>query len=117
MKRIIALVLVLMLMVPVYGLAEIKQATVEEVKPLLSEAKKLCEPGEVTLKIMAVVNSAVDTWKDQTVMKAYEGLIPEGTTPSYFIYLEVDPAEIDVNIHPTKTEIKFEEDSVIFQTL
>ena len=53
----------------------------------------------------------------KAVMKAYEGLIPEGTTPSYFIYLEVDPAEIDVNIHPTKTEIKFEEDSVIFQTL
>ncbi len=53
----------------------------------------------------------------KAVMKAYEGLIPEGTTPSYFVYLEVDPAEIDVNIHPTKTEIKFEEDSVIFQTL
>ena len=53
----------------------------------------------------------------KAVMKAYEALIPEGTTPSYFIYLEVDPATIDVNIHPTKTEIKFEEDSVIFQTL
>ena len=53
----------------------------------------------------------------KAVMKAYESLIPEGTTPSYFIYLEVDPATIDVNIHPTKTEIKFEEDSVIFQTL
>ena len=53
----------------------------------------------------------------KAVMKAYEALIPEGTTPSYFIYLEVDPATIDVNIHPTKTEIKFEEDTVIFQTL
>ena len=53
----------------------------------------------------------------KAVMKAYEGLIPEGTTPSYFIYLNVDPASIDVNIHPTKTEIKFEEDSVIFQSL
>ena len=53
----------------------------------------------------------------QAVMKAYEALIPEGTTPSYFIFLEVDPSTIDVNIHPTKTEIKFEEDSVIFQTL
>ena len=53
----------------------------------------------------------------KAVMKAYEALIPEGTTPSYFIFLEVDPASIDVNIHPTKTEIKFEEDSVIFQTL
>ena len=53
----------------------------------------------------------------KAVMKAYEALIPEGTTPSYFIYLDVDPGSIDVNIHPTKTEIKFEEDSVIFQTL
>ena len=53
----------------------------------------------------------------KAVMKAYEALVPEGTTPSYFIYLEVDPATIDVNIHPTKTEIKFEEDSVVFQTL
>ena len=53
----------------------------------------------------------------KAVMKAYESLIPEGTTPSYFIFLEVAPSSIDVNIHPTKTEIKFEEDSVIFQTL
>ena len=53
----------------------------------------------------------------KAVMKAYESLVPEGTTPSYFIYLEVDPATIDVNIHPTKTEVKFEEDNVIFQTL
>ena len=53
----------------------------------------------------------------KAVMKAYEGMIPEGTTPSYFIYLTVDPGTIDVNISPTKTEIKFEEDSVVFQTL
>ena len=53
----------------------------------------------------------------KAIMKAYEGLIPDGTTPSYFIWLNVDPASIDVNIHPTKTEIKFEEDNVIFQSL
>ena len=51
----------------------------------------------------------------KAVMKAYENLIPEGATPSYFLYLETDPQAIDVNIHPTKTEIKFEDDSVIFQ--
>ena len=51
----------------------------------------------------------------KAVMKAYENLIPEGTTPSYFLYLEIDPQSIDVNIHPTKTEIKFEDDSVVFQ--
>ena len=51
----------------------------------------------------------------KAVMKAYENLIPDGVTPSYFLYLEIDPQAIDVNIHPTKTEIKFEDDSVIFQ--
>ena len=53
----------------------------------------------------------------KAVMKAYENLIPDGVTPSYFIYLEVDPQSVDVNIHPTKTEIKFEDDSVLFQIL
>ena len=50
-------------------------------------------------------------------MKAYENLVPEGSTPSYFIYLEVDPATVDVNIHPTKAEIKFQEDQLLFQTV
>ncbi len=53
----------------------------------------------------------------KAVMKAYENLIPEGVTPTYLIYLEIDPQAIDVNIHPTKTEIKFEDDSVLFQIL
>ncbi len=50
-------------------------------------------------------------------MKAYEEFVPEGLTPSYFLFLEVDPHSIDVNIHPTKTEIKFEDDNVVFQVL
>ena len=53
----------------------------------------------------------------KAVMKAYENLIPDGVTPTYIIYLDIDPQAIDVNIHPTKTEIKFEDDSVIFQIL
>lgn len=53
----------------------------------------------------------------KAVMKAYEEMIPEGVTPSYFIFLETDPHAIDVNIHPTKTEVKFEDESVIFQIL
>ena len=53
----------------------------------------------------------------KAVMKAYENLIPDGVTPSYFIYMEIDPQSVDVNIHPTKTEIKFEDDSVVFQIL
>ncbi len=53
----------------------------------------------------------------KAVMKAYEEYLPEGYTPSYFIWLEVAPESVDVNIHPTKAEVKFEEDSVIFQTI
>lgn len=53
----------------------------------------------------------------KAVMKGYENLIPDGVTPSYFLYLEVDPHTVDVNIHPTKTEIKFEDESVIFQII
>ena len=44
----------------------------------------------------------------KAVMECYQDLIPEGNQPNYFIYLSVDPQTIDVNIHPTKTEIKFE---------
>ena len=53
----------------------------------------------------------------KAVMKAYENLIPDCYTPAYFIYMDIDPQSVDVNIHPTKTEIKFEDDSVVFQTL
>ena len=51
----------------------------------------------------------------KAVMDAYEQLIPAGEQISYFIYFDVDPANIDVNIHPTKTEIKFENEQAIWQ--
>ena len=57
------------------------------------------------------------SYMHKAVMKAYEEYLPEGYTPSYFIWLEVDPEAVDVNIHPTKAEVKFEEDAVIFQTI
>ena len=53
----------------------------------------------------------------KAVLKAYEELMPEGFAPTYFIFLDADPGTVDVNIHPTKTEIKFEDDSVVFQVL
>ena len=53
----------------------------------------------------------------KAVMKAYEEYLPEGYTPSYFIWLETPPESVDVNIHPTKAEVKFEEEVVIFQTI
>lgn len=53
----------------------------------------------------------------KAVMEAYERLIPAGEQISYFLYFDVDPANIDVNIHPTKTEIKFENEQSIWQIL
>jgi len=53
----------------------------------------------------------------KAVMDAYEQLIPIGEQISYFLYFEVDPANIDVNIHPTKTEIKFENEQAIWQII
>ncbi len=53
----------------------------------------------------------------RTVLNAYESMIPAGEQPEYFIFLNVDPSSIDVNIHPTKTEIKFEAESDIGKIL
>jgi len=53
----------------------------------------------------------------KAVMTAYSGMLPGEYSPSYFIYFDVAPETIDVNIHPTKTEIKFENEQMIFQIL
>lgn len=54
---------------------------------------------------------------NKAVTSAYEHLLVDGANPNYFIYFEVDPSSIDVNIHPTKTEIKFENEQPIWQIL
>ena len=51
------------------------------------------------------------------VVAAFEGLIKENSYPSYYIYLEVNPQNIDINIHPTKTEIKFDDEHTIYAML
>ena len=48
------------------------------------------------------------------IKNAYEGLLKENEQPEYFLYLELSPELIDINIHPTKTEIKFENDHIIY---
>lgn len=53
----------------------------------------------------------------KAVMMAFEPLIAPNTNPHYYIYLEVDPSTIDVNIHPTKTEVKFENERELWQIL
>nr|WP_315222988.1 DNA mismatch repair endonuclease MutL [uncultured Flavobacterium sp.] len=51
------------------------------------------------------------------VMAAYDGLLKDGSQPSYFLYLQVPPNTIDINIHPTKTEIKFDDEQALYAIL
>ncbi|WP_163716445.1 DNA mismatch repair endonuclease MutL [Mangrovibacterium lignilyticum] len=53
----------------------------------------------------------------RAIMQAYEKILAPESYPSYFLYLDVDPDCIDINIHPTKTEIKFENESAIWQII
>ena len=53
----------------------------------------------------------------KAVVEAYQNILPVEAIPSYFIFMEADPASIDINIHPTKTEIKFEDERSIWQIL
>lgn len=53
----------------------------------------------------------------RAIIKAYGNLIPDSTSPSYFLFMEIEPGSMDVNIHPSKTEIKFEDEGVIFEII
>ena len=54
---------------------------------------------------------------NHAVLAAFEGLLKDKAYPSYFLYLEVDPKSIDINIHPTKTEIKFDDEHALYTIL
>lgn len=54
---------------------------------------------------------------NHAVISAFESTIPQGTYPFYVIFFEIDPGKIDINIHPTKTEIKFDNEQVIYAVL
>ena len=58
-----------------------------------------------------------DNYFNHAVNKSFDGLIQPKYFPGYFVFFEVNPAKLDVNIHPTKTEIKFEEDKFIYSIL
>lgn len=53
----------------------------------------------------------------KAVLEAYSRILKPDQTPSYFIYFDIDPAAIDINVHPTKTEIKFQDEREIWQIL
>ena len=57
------------------------------------------------------------SYLNHALISAYEGLIKDKSYPSYFVYFDIDPAHIDVNIHPTKTEIKFDDEQTVYSIL
>ena len=54
------------------------------------------------------------TYLNHALMTAYERLIPEGNYPFYVLFLSIDPSHIDINVHPTKTEIKFDDERSVY---
>lgn len=55
-----------------------------------------------------------DPYLNHAVMNAYEEILPAETYPLYVLFIDIDPAKIDINVHPTKTEIKYEDDKAIY---
>jgi len=58
-----------------------------------------------------------NSYLHHAVMTAYEGLLAAETFPFYAIYLDIEPKKIDINVHPTKTEIKFEDERIIYAVI
>lgn len=54
---------------------------------------------------------------NHAVISAYEGLIPEGSFPFFVLFIDIDPKHIDVNVHPTKTEIKFDDERTVYSIM
>lgn len=58
-----------------------------------------------------------DPYLNHAVVKAYEGILPSDSFPLYVLFIEIDPAKIDINVHPTKTEIKYDDERAIYAIL
>ncbi len=55
-----------------------------------------------------------NSYLNHSVVRAYEGLLKEDYFPFYTLYIEIDPAHVDINVHPTKTEVKFDDDRLLY---
>ena len=55
-----------------------------------------------------------NNYLNHAVMSAYEGLLPDRHYPFYALFIEIDPKHVDVNVHPTKTEVKFDDERTIY---
>ena len=51
---------------------------------------------------------------NHAVMSAYQQMIPADSFPLYVLFIDLDPAQIDINVHPTKQEIKFEDEKIVY---
>ena len=54
---------------------------------------------------------------NHSISSSYEGLLRDGYHPGYFLFIDIDPKKLDVNVHPNKTEIKFEDDQVLYSII
>ncbi|GAA4018506.1 DNA mismatch repair endonuclease MutL [Hymenobacter fastidiosus] len=94
-------------------------AACEEVTPFLTvkgfigkpEAAKKSRGDQFFFVNNRFIRSA---YLNHAVLAAYEGLLPRDTFPFYVLFLELDPKAIDINVHPTKTEIKFEDEKTVY---
>lgn len=55
-----------------------------------------------------------NSYLNHSVVRAYEGLLKEDYFPFYVLYIEIDPIHVDINVHPTKTEVKFDDDRMLY---
>lgn len=54
------------------------------------------------------------SYLNHAVTSAFQGLLPEGSFPLYFLFLTLDPAQIDINVHPSKQEVKFDDERIVY---
>ncbi|SNR70635.1 DNA mismatch repair endonuclease MutL [Hymenobacter mucosus] len=94
-------------------------AQVEEVTPFIAVRGFIGKPESAKKsrgdQFFFVNNRFIrSAYLNHAVLAAYEGLLPKDTHPFYVLFLELDPKTIDINVHPTKTEIKFEDEKTVY---
>ena len=94
-------------------------AACEEVTPFLSVKGFIGKPESAKKsrgdQFFFVNNRFIrSAYLNHAVLSAYEGLLPKETHPFYVLFLDLDPKAIDINVHPTKTEIKFEDEKTVY---
>ncbi|MBX0292095.1 DNA mismatch repair endonuclease MutL [Hymenobacter sp. HSC-4F20] len=94
-------------------------AQVEEVTPFITVRGFIGKPESAKKsrgdQFFFVNNRFIrSAYLNHAVLAAYEGLLPKDTHPFYVLFLDLDPKAIDINVHPTKTEIKFEDEKTVY---